>query len=1032
METQMLIRIIVGALMIVVVGLLAVKRVLWLTKLIRSGQPMSESNNRKDHLQKRITTQFEEVFGQTRLLRWSVPGIAHFFTMWGFFVLATVYLEAFGLLVWHDFHIPIVGRWDVLGFLQDFFAVAVLAGIITFSIIRIVREPKKHGRDSRFYGSHTGGAWLILFMIFNVIWTYALVRGAAVVTGNLPYGNGAFFSQLMGTIMRPLGVHANEWIETLALLGHIAIMLVFLLIVLHSKHLHIGLAPINVTFKRMPNGLGPLLPVESKGEIVDFEDPAEDAVLGRGKIEDFTWKGYLDFTTCTECGRCQSQCPAWNTGKPLSPKLVIMNLRDHMFAKAPYFLDGKESPLENTPEGGLGEEVRGEKESEKHSHEHVPESGFERIPADSPLQATRPLVGTLEQGGVIDPDVLWSCTTCGACVEQCPVDIEHIDHIVDMRRYQVMMESEFPGELGVLYKNLENKGNPWGQNAKDRTNWIDEVDFDVPVYGKDVESFEGYEYLFWVGCAGAFEDRAKKTTKAVAELLATAGVKYLVLGEGETCNGDSARRSGNEFLFQQLAAQNVETLNDLFEGVERVDRKIVVTCPHCFNTLGREYPQVGGNFTVLHHTQLLNRLVRDKKLIPVKQADGGMDITYHDPCYLGRHNKEYSAPRELIGASGAKLTEMPRHADRGLCCGAGGARMWMEEHIGKRVNVERSEEAVDTGASAIATGCPFCRVMMTDGVDDVTATRSLDKAPEVLDVAQLLLGSLDKTGVTLPEKGTAAKEAEERAARVAAAAPAEVVEEKEPEAPAPAEAKTEAAPAETKAAVAAPAKGLGIAGGAKRPGAKKAAAAPAEDKPAEATAEAAAPVKGLGIAGGAKRPGAKKAAAAPAAEKPAEAAAQQPAEAPATAEPEVKGLGIASGARRPGAKKAAAAPKASPNEGAPTVVQPANVAPDKAEAGTEPADTADSDRGLDAKPEPQVKGLGIAAGARRPGAKKAPAATAKPEPAAAPKAEPEAEPEAEAEAKPSGNGNGEARVVGDEPPVKGLGIAKGARRPGRR
>ncbi len=1049
-ETQMLIRIIVGALMIVVVGLLAVKRVLWLTKLIRSGQPLSEGNNRKDNLGKRITTQFEEVFGQTRLLRWSVPGIAHFFTMWGFFVLATVYLEAFGLLVWHDFHIPIVGRWDALGFLQDFFAVAVLAGIITFSIIRIVREPKKHGRDSRFYGSHTGGAWLILFMIFNVIWTYALVRGAAVVTGNLPYGNGAFFSQLMGAIMRPLGVHANEWIETLALLGHIAIMLVFLLIVLHSKHLHIGLAPINVTFKRMPNGLGPLLPVESKGELVDFEDPAEDAVLGRGKIEDFTWKGYLDMTTCTECGRCQSQCPAWNTGKPLSPKLVIMNLRDHMFAKAPYFLDGKESPLQNTPEGGLGEEVRGEKESEKHSHEHVPESGFERIPAGSPLQATRPLVGTLEQGGVIDPDVLWSCTTCGACVEQCPVDIEHIDHIVDMRRYQVMMESEFPAELSGLYKNLENKGNPWGQNAKDRTNWIDEVDFDVPVFGKDVDSFAGYEYLFWVGCAGAFEDRAKKTTKAVAELLATAGVKYLVLGEGETCNGDSARRSGNEFLFQQLAAQNVETLNDLFEGVERVDRKVVVTCPHCFNTLGREYPQVGGNYTVLHHTQLLNRLVRDKKLVPVKPADGGMDITYHDPCYLGRHNKEYSAPRELIGASGAKLTEMPRHAERGLCCGAGGARMWMEEHIGKRVNVERSEEAVDTGASAIATGCPFCRVMMTDGVDDVTSTRSLEKTPEVLDVAQLLLGSLDKTGVTLPEKGTAAKEAEERAARVEASAPAEVVEEKQPEAPAPAEAKTETAPAEAKAAVAAPAKGLGIAGGAKRPGAKKAAApaastaAPTEDKPAEAKAETAAPVKGLGIAGGAKRPGAKKAAApaasAPAAQKPAEATAEAPAEASAKPEPEVKGLGIASGARRPGAKKAAA-PKASPNEGAGTVVQPANVEPDEAKAGTEPADTADSDRGLEsaseAKPEPEVKGLGIAPGARRPGAKKAAAA---PKPAAAPKAEPApAEPEPEpaaAEPEPSSNGsgssNGESRVVGDEPPVKGLGIAKGARRPGRK
>lgn len=1061
MDTQILIRLVVGLLMTAIVIALAAKRVLWLTKLIRSGAPTSEANNRKDNLSKRITTQFEEVFGQTRLLRWSIPGIAHFFTMWGFFILASVYLEAYGLLFDHDFHIPIIGTWDVLGFLQDFFAVAVLLGIITFAIIRVMQEPKQHGRDSRFYGSHTGGAWLILFMIFNVIWTYALVRGAAADVGNLPYGNGAFFSQFMGWVLSPLGHNVNEWVETIALLAHIAVMLIFLLIVLHSKHLHIGLAPINVTFKRMPNGLGPLLPMEYNGEPIDFEDPAEDAVLGRGKIEDFTWKGYLDMTTCTECGRCQSQCPAWNTGKPLSPKLVIMNLRDHLFAKAPYILGDKESPLENTPEGGLGEEARGEKSSEKHAHDHVPESGFERILGSGPEQATRPLVGTEEQGGVIDPDVLWSCTTCGACVEQCPVDIEHIDHIVDMRRYQVMMESEFPGELGVLFKNLETKGNPWGQNAKDRTNWIDEVDFDVPVYGKDVESFEGFEYLFWVGCAGAYEDRAKKTTKAVAELLATAGVKYLVLGEGETCNGDSARRSGNEFLFQQLAAQNVETLNDLFEGVERVDRKVVVTCPHCFNTLSREYPQVGGNYTVLHHTQLLNRLVRDKKLVPVSPVGGGQDVTYHDPCYLGRHNKEYSAPRELIGAAGAKLTEMPRHADRGLCCGAGGARMWMEEHIGKRVNVERTEEAMDT-ASTIATGCPFCRVMITDGVDDVAATREVEKA-EVLDVAQLLLGSLDKSSVTLPEKGTAAKEAEERAAKAAAAAPApekapEKAPAEEPEAPAAKAstateakpvtglglaggakkpgAKKTAAPAEDKpAAAAAPAKGLGIAGGAKRPGAKKTAAAAPEAKAETTEAPAAPAAKGLGIAAGAKRPGAKKTATASAEAKP-EATAET-AEAPAKPEPEVKGLGLAAGARRPGAKKKAPA-KASPNEDAGTVVQPPNVDPDQAEAGTEtdnrPADTADSDRGLETKPEPEVKGLGIAAGARRPGAKKKASAPkpAEPAPAAEPAPEPEAaEPEQAPEPAPSSD-NGDSRIVGDEPPVKGLGIAKGARRPGKR
>ncbi len=1006
MDTHTLIRLVIGLGMTAIVLVFAARRVLWLTSLIRSGQKTSDEHGRKDDLGTRIATQVKEVFGQTRLLKWSIPGLAHFFTMWGFFILGSVYVEAYGLLFVHDFHIPFVGRWDALGFLQDFFAVAVLLGIATFAVIRLRTEPKEHGRESRFYGSHTGGAWLILFMIFNVIWTYALVRGSAVNTGNLPYGNGAFFSQLMGIVLHPLGHTANEWIETIALLLHISVMLIFLLIVLHSKHLHIGLAPLNVTFKRLPNALGPLLPVESKGVPIDFEDPAEDAVLGRGKIEDFTWKGYLDFTTCTECGRCQSQCPAWNTGKPLSPKLVIMNLRDHLFAKAPYILGDKETPLENTPEGGVGEELRGEKHSEEHA---VPESGFERVLGSGPQQATRPLVGTAEQLGVIDPDVLWSCTTCGACVEQCPVDIEHIDHIVDMRRYQVMMESEFPSELGVLFKNLEAKGNPWGQNAKDRTNWIDEVEFDVPVFGKDVDSFDGYEYLFWVGCAGAYEDRAKKTTKAVAELLAIAGVKYLVLGEGETCNGDSARRSGNEFLFQQLAAQNVETLNGLFEGVERVDRKVVVTCPHCFNTLGREYPQLGGTYTVLHHTQLLNRLIRDKKLVPVSPVS--QDITYHDPCYLGRHNKVYDAPRELIGASGAKLTEMPRHADRGLCCGAGGARMWMEEHIGKRVNHERVEEALDTGASKIATGCPFCRVMMTDGVDDVAAANDIPKA-EVLDVAQLLLGSLDISSVTLPEKGTAAKEAGERAAKVEASAT--TVEKS-----APAEAQQEA-PAEAKASTSTetkPVTGLGIAGGAKRPGAKKAPAAPGKTASAPAAAEpepakAEAPAKGLGIAAGAKRPGAKKAAA------PAEAKAEAPEEAapeaPAKAEPEVKGLGIAAGARRPGAKKAPAAPASTP---------PAEA---KAEAPAEPAEAAAE---APAKPEPEVKGLGIAPGARRPGAKKAPAQPeAKP---AAPQPEPESDGESAAAPEPSTEGNGE-QPQKTEPPVKGLGIAKGARPPGKR
>jgi Fe-S oxidoreductase len=941
--TQTLIRLILGLGMTVVVAAFAARRVLWLFKLIMSGQP---ATGRTDNMGTRIWTQVAEVLGQRRLLKWSLPGLAHFFTMWGFFILLTVYIEAYGVLFQPNFHIPIIGRWDALGALQDFFALAVLSGIVTFAIIRLRSEPKEYGRASRFYGSHTGGAWLILFMIFNVIWTYAVFRGASVnaLGDDFPYGRGAFFSHAMGALLHPLGQSTNEIIETVALMLHIGVMLAFLLIVLHSKHLHIFLAPINVIFKRLPDGLGPLLAMESGGKPINFEDPGEDDVFGRGKIEDFTWKGMLDFATCTECGRCQSQCPAWNTGKPLSPKLVIMDLRDHWMAKAPYLLGDKTvEPLE-----GL------DLETTKEEGHHVPESGFGRVPGHGPEQATRPLVGTAEQGGVIDPDVLWSCVTCGACVEQCPVDIEHVDHIVDMRRYQVMMESEFPSELSTLFKNLETKSNPWGQNAGDRTNWIDEVEFDVPVYGEDVDSFDGYEYLFWVGCAGAYDDKAKKTTKAVAELLAVAGVKYLVLGTGETCNGDSARRSGNEFLFQQLAQQAVETLDGVFEGAETVDRNIVVTCPHCFNTIGKEYRQLGANYTVLHHTQLLNRLVRDKRLVPVTPVS--QDITYHDPCYLGRHNKVYEAPRELIGAAGANLTEMPRHAERSFCCGAGGARMWMEEHIGKRINHERVDEALATNAATIATACPFCRVMVTDGVNDrqEEAGRS---GVEVLDVAQILLGSLDYDKAKLPAKGTAAKEAAPSAPTEAPAAPAE-----EPaEAPA-AEQTTQAA------APVAPVKGLGIAGGAKRPGAKKA-AAPAADaaKAPEAAAPAApaAPAKGLGIAAGAKRPGAKKAApAAAAAEAPAQPAAEaaaeapaEPKEAPAPAAP-VKGLGIAAGARRPGAKKAATPASEPPKPEA---------KPEEAKPEPEPSAQTDGDPAPPPAPAAPVKGLGIARGARPPG-----------------------------------------------------------------
>ena len=467
------------------------------------------------------------------------------------------------------------------------------------------------------------------------------------------------------------------------------------------------------------------------GVPIDFENIEEldeDAPLGVGKIEDFAWKGILDFTSCTECGRCQSQCPAWNTEKPLSPKLFITALRDHAHAKAPYLL---------AEEGDRAALLEGNDTLTRESE--------------------RPLVGDTgddwfympESGAaVIDPEVLWNCTSCGACVQQCPVDIEHVDHIMDMRRYQVLIESNFPAELNQLFKGLENKGNPWNMSPNARMDWAKGLDFEVKQVGVEVEDLDEVDWLFWVGCAGAYEDRAKKTTRAVAELLDLAGVSFAVLGDGETCTGDPARRAGNEFVFQQLAMQNAEVFK------ETKVKKVVSTCAHCFNTLKNEYAEFGVELEVVHHTQLLNRLVREGRLTPVAAEASApkRSITYHDPCYLGRHNQVYSPPRELLNVlPNAELTEMPRNSERSFCCGAGGARMWMEEKTGQRINLNRTTEAVETGADQIAVGCPFCRVMLSDGLTSLQADDKAREEVEVLDVAQLLLASVKRPPAAAPQ-----------------------------------------------------------------------------------------------------------------------------------------------------------------------------------------------------------------------------------------------------------------------------------------
>ncbi|MGZ5409830.1 MAG: (Fe-S)-binding protein [Aeromicrobium sp.] len=733
---------------------LAGQRVLFLWRLITSGQPAPD---RIEGVTKRtgsaVKSQLVEVLGQKKLLNWTIPGAAHLFVMYAFLILATVYVEAYGALFNPEFAIPVIGHWAILGFLQDFIGVMCFFGLVTFAIIRLKNSPEKLGRKSRFEGSHLGGAWLVLFMIFNVLWTMFFFRGAASAAGNLPYENGAFLSIGLGKLFDGFSEGTIEALEHVGLLLHIGVMLVFLILVLHSKHLHIFIAPINIMFGRRPVALGAVKPLMVHGEPLNIETmedlPEEDFEhLGVGKVEDFSWKGLLDFSTCTECGRCQSQCPAWATEKPLSPKLLIMDLRDHALAKAPHTLAGGEKERAGLPTSVLTE-------------------------------AERPLIGDADSYGVIDPDVLWSCTNCGACVQQCPVDIEHVDHIIDMRRYQVLVESNFPSELNNIFKGLERKGNPWNMDPKNRMDWAKGLDFEVKQVGRDIEDLDSVEWLFWVGCAGAYEDRAKKTTQAVAELLNIAGVTFGVLGDGETCTGDPARRAGNEIVFAQLAMQNTEVFK------ETKVKKVVSTCAHCFNTLKNEYAEFGVELEVVHHTQLLNRLVREGKLTPVAPTGGevaGKTITYHDPCFLGRHNKVYEPPRELLSViPGATFKEMPRNSEKSFCCGAGGARMWMEETIGSRINVNRTEEAIATGADQIAVGCPFCRVMLDDGLTLKQSEGKAREEVEVLDVAQMLLASIKRAPEPKAAKEAATGPAAAAVATATAVATAPDTSTEEPE-----------------------------------------------------------------------------------------------------------------------------------------------------------------------------------------------------------------------------------------------------------
>jgi Fe-S oxidoreductase/nitrate reductase gamma subunit len=542
----------------------------------------------------------------------------------------------------------------------DIAGIVFTGGVIWAIIRRYVQRPYRIRIKSK--PEHAIGLGVLLAIGVTGFTTEMFRIAESQAAGvNMDHEKWSVLGYPLAQLVNGWSVSSLDTTHQVMWVAHVLAFIAFLIILPITMLRHMFTSPLNMYLKdrERPKGAMKAMPNLTETSLETF---------GAHVVEDFTWKQLLDLDACTMCGRCTSVCPAHATGKPLDPREIVLKSGEVMAATASHARGGKV-----TPPLSVDSEIT-----------ISANSLFERITSEE----------------------IWACTSCKACDEICPVNIEILDKILDMRRYLSLMESDFPAELGNAYRAMENQGNPWGMSQSDRGEWAKDLDVTV----LDPGAAFNHEYLYWVGCAGSFDDKNKKVTQSMAKLLKRAGIDVAILGPSEMCTGDSARRSGNEYLFQMLAMPNIEMLNGM--GV----RKIITQCPHCFNTLANEYPQFGGTYEVIHHSQLLEHLIDSGKL-DISDATLEERITYHDSCYLGRHNDVYMAPRNVVASiKGVDVVEMPRNGTKGMCCGAGGARMWMEETIGTKVNDERAAEAISTGASRVATACPFCYIMLDDGV----------------------------------------------------------------------------------------------------------------------------------------------------------------------------------------------------------------------------------------------------------------------------------------------------------------------------